>query len=243
MSKTRVGGANGLIDLLLPLVGYRATGTTTDKERVTALRALDLCEKYLSQGGAYKHLETRDSIYLEPDADTVEIPDGMDFGKDYTLWSPDGLGRVDVKPADQFTPNSASAYDSIGTTPLCAMLACDAADGKMKFWFNRANATLNEIAYPISFQRQVVNLTDGVAGPGTESVLPEGYEITILLPCAEELIKSRRSDPSLVALSPRLQERVAAFYDKYRSNKKDTVTDSNLQRRKSETDVMQTVAR
>jgi len=237
MAKVKVGGPDGLIDQFLVLVSRAPSTDVASAQRKDALKIFDRCEKAISQFDGLLYLVRRGLLTMASGASSAALPTAppMDFGKDFTVKMPSGRGDVDIVSAGDFTAPAYPSRDVIEAVASKAYLAIDSADGLMKLWFDWTNPGPGSVDFPIVFQQAVIDLVDGTAATNV-SLLPEGYELTILLPMAEEFTKTRRSQPSVEALTGELKVRMEAFYGKYRSNKQQAVTDRNRERRKVESD-------
>lgn len=230
-----VGGANGLIDRLLSLLDWRATSTTTDQERIDCLNSLDYCEQLIAQSESLLYLETEATLSLITARDYVALPDGsagtplIDYGKELILKRPGGEGIIEFRPADKFAAIRISTAYAIGSDPAYYTIVRDHTANERRFKFKPANTSGLTITIPIVFQRIPPTLTDLIT---TFSTLTDGYEVTLLLPAAEEYVKSRRHDFGIDNLSAALGQQLAEFYNKQRSNKEVAQTDRSRGRRK-----------
>lgn len=228
MAKVPVGGANGLIDRLLILVGWKATAVASDAERVDALNALNYAEKFIAQSEALSYLDFFSTLAVAGSG-LVAIPSDCDYGKDYAIENAEGTDVIAFKPKDEFSRYSSSTYDRVATTPFVHTIIIDSADSTLKFRFKPAvAATLN-----ITYQKIPPALTD--AG-GSFSMLPEGYELTILLTVAEQYIKRRKHALDADFLDAEGKAMLGMFYDKFRSSKQSAMTDQSREKRKIEED-------
>lgn len=236
-----IGGTNGLIDRLLSLVDWRFTTTTSDQERIDALNALDFCEQLIAQSESLMYLETETSLVLATARDYVILPTSpvIDFGKDITLGVPGGEGIIDYLPPDKFVAVKISTAYAIGSDPSYYTIARDHTSGERRFRFKPGNTSGVSITIPLWCQRVPPTLIDNVAGTGSSSALTDGYEVSLLLPMAEEYIKSKRHEFGLDQLSAALAAQLQEFYNKQRSNKEKAATDRGRERRKVDVTVAQ----
>lgn len=226
-----VGGTNGLIDRLLSLVDWRATPTTSDQERIDCLNALNICEQLIAQSESLMYLETETSLSLATGRDYVIIPTTplIDFGKDVTLGVPGGEGIIEYRPPDKFAALRISTAYAIGTDPAYYTITRDQTTAERRFKFKPSNTSGLTITIPLWCQVIPPALTDA---SNSVSMLPDGYELTLLLPMAEEYIKSKRHEFGLDSLSESLSAQLQEFYNKQRSNKEKAATDRGRERRK-----------
>ena len=226
MAKVPVGGTNGLIDRLLTLVGWKATSTTTDAERIDCLNAVNFAEQFIAQAEALSYLRTLGS--LTANAATVAVPTDIDLGKDYTIETSSGTAVVEHKAPDEFALYAAPTFERITAKAACHMIVREA--GALKFRFK---PTPSAETLPITYQAIPPALTDVNT---SYSMLPEGYELTLLLTIAEQYIKRRKHAQDADFLDAATKDMLGAFYDKYRDSKQKTMTDQGRERRKVEED-------
>ena len=236
-----IGGTNGLIDRLLSLVNWRYTVTTTDQERIDALNALDFCEQLIAQSESLMYLETETSLSLATARDYVILPANpvIDFGKDIVLGVPGGEGVIEYRPPDKFVGLKMDGAYAIGSEPAYYTIARDHTSGERRFRFKPANTSGAAMTIPLWCQRIPPTLIDNIAGTGSVSALTDGYEVSLLLPMAEEYIKSKRHEFGLDQLSAALGSQLQEFYNKQRSNKEKAATDRGRERRKVDVTVAQ----
>ena len=241
MAKIPVGGATGLITKLLMLVGWKATINPADQERVDALHFLNFAEKLISQSEALKYLDVRTTIALLTATSDVAVPSApvIDFGKDYWIETAGLDGLIPSSPPDEFAAMSLqnmTTGDRLTANPTRHLAALDGATTTMKFFFKPGNTSGSTMNLPITYQRIVPELIDDAA---SVSLLPETYEITLLLRVAELEIKRLRNEAGWEQLRDEVNGQngqLDLFYSKFRANKKTTQTDANLERRKVEDD-------
>jgi hypothetical protein len=226
MAKVAVGGTNGLIDRLLTLVGWQASANPSDPQRIDCLNALNFAESYIAQSEALKYLDVRTTISANAAAVAVPTNPAIDFGKDYVLETSDGLARIEVVPPDEFAARGSETFDRIVSKAAVAMLAVDASDATLK-WFFKPTPSAETI--PLTYQRVPAALTDS---GGSTSLLPEGYELTLLLMIAEAYVKRRRNSLESDFLDASTRALLDQFYDKQRTSKLKPMTDKSRERRK-----------
>lgn len=231
-----VGGTNGLIDRLLSLVDWTFSSDPAQQQRIDALNALNFCEQLIAQSESMMYLETETNLSLLTGNNYVAIPSNplIDFGKEIVIGRPSLDGVIEYRPPDKFAAErSASAY-AIGTEPSIYTIMRDHTSGERRFRFKPANTSGSTMTLPLIVQRIPPAFTDAA---GQVSSLPEGYELTLLLPMAEEYIKSKRHEFGLDKLSASLSAQLQEFYNKQRSNKEKAQTDRGRERRKADVTV------
>lgn len=229
-----VGGSNGLIDRLLTLMDWAFTSTPTDLQRVDCLNALNVCEQMIAQSESLMYLSTETSITVPNGQNYLLVPAApeIDFGKEVTVGRVAGDGVIEYLPPDKFAAiRTGSAYTINATTPVYFTILRDHTSGERRFRFKPGNTSGSSIVLPITVQRVPPALADDGA---SLSSLPVGYELTLLLPMAEEYLKSKRHEFGLDKLSESLGTQLAEFYNKQRSNKEKANTDRSRDSRKAD---------
>jgi hypothetical protein len=226
-----IGGANGLIDRLLELVDYKATSTTSDDERVTCLNAVNVCEQLIAQSESLMYLMHETTLTLATARDYVAVPTNppVDFGKEIVLGVPGGEGVIEYRPPDKFVAIRISTAYAISSDPSYYTIVVDQNTSERRFRFKPANSSGSTMTIPFWYQRVPPALTD--AGSSYSS-LPEGYELTLLLPMAAEYLKSNRNEFGVEKLSAALAAQLEEFYGKQRANKERATSDRSRERRK-----------
>jgi hypothetical protein len=228
MAKTKVGGTDGLIDRLIKRMGWKYTTNVADNERKDALAALNEAEQWIAQRESFLHLDSYTTVSLGAAGASVAVPSGIDMGKDITLESPAG-GIIEYAPPDEFISVAAPTHDAIGSTPSYYTIRYDTGASAFKFYFKPAAGGAGA-TIPISFQRVPVALVDNGS---SESTLPEGYELTLLLPRAEAELKRQMSKPGWQELSAEVKEDLERFFAQYRKSKEKATSDEGQARRKT----------
>lgn len=230
MAKIPVGGATGLITAyLLPIMGWADAAT----ERADCLNAINYAERYIANADALLYLNREWPIVVNNGAAAayVAIPTApaVDVGKDFTIEDENGMPLQYCAP-DELKGRTVASYDRVATGPAGYTVVIDPADEVPKFKFNPP-VPAGSRNYLLIGQRAIIALAD--AG-GSFSLLPEGYEITLLLPIAEQWLKQRKHEIDAAMLDPQTQRELDSFFEKQRVNKKHATTDKDLERRKIE---------
>lgn len=176
------------------------TGNGTDV--ANALADLIEADHAIQQLGSLNYLEFKTTITLPNAQDFVDLealPWGgsIDFGKKVRLGQPVGrkgelqfLGKGEFFTVPQWEVGAWNtdrpSYWTFVVTPVAA-----GQTGSRRIQFDRANATGGNLVYPIFGQQLPATIDNSNA---TKSSLPDGYEITLLLPYAEMARKRRLNE-------------------------------------------------
>lgn len=230
MAKTAV---DNLITNLCTRMGWATTSASVP--RADALRQLNIEERRISQSHSLSYLLVKTTIDIASTASTAVVPTtpAMDVGKSWSIGRSlaDAKGKLIYVPPDEFEEMVIDGYgDWTATSPTIVMLANTTADPPVPtFHFKPANTTGATLTLPITYQRVVAALTDG---PSSYSVLPEGYEDTLLLESAEAELKRQRREPGWDVLAMRVEKAVGMFYQGYRISREKPTTDREQEERK-----------
>lgn len=224
MAKTSVAT---LITDLCTRMGWSSTDSTA---RADALRQLNIEERRISQPYSMLYLQVVDttSVALANTASSVTLPT-CDFGKPLTIV---GLQFREIDALHEADDDTYGDYQS--TRPGFWSVANTTATPPVPtIYFSRANTTGSTITYTSIYQRIVAALTDSSS---SFSVLPEGYEDTLLLDSAEAELKRQKREPDAMLLLERVREARESLYGSYRTTKERPMTDREQIDRKTATD-------
>jgi hypothetical protein len=231
-NKIPVDGATGLITLyMLPFMGWPDTAAP----RADCLAALNYAERYIANRGSLLYLRRQWSLTMNP-GQFIAVPistatPAVDLGKDLVIEDENGVPLEYCSP-DELAGRAAASYDRVSTGPAAFTVVMDSVDEAMKFKFRPVLAVgAPARTYTLIGQRAVIALTDSGS---SSSLLPEGYEVTLLVPVAECYLKQRKHEIDAPLLDSQTQRELDAFTEGQRANKKHATTDGNLQRRKAE---------
>lgn len=230
------GGTNGLIDRLLSLVEWRFTSTTSDQERIDCLNALNICEQLIAQSESLMYLSTDVVLPLLNNFTSVAVPASpvIAFGKEIVLRDATDTGVIEYLPPDKFAAmRNDSVYLAGMLHPVFFTIVWDHAASERQFKFKPGNTSGVTYSMTLTAQRVPPALVDSTSA----SILPEGFELTLLLPMAEQYLKSKRNEFGLETLSASLQSQLAEFYNQQRSNKEKALTDRGKTMRKQDVTV------
>lgn len=209
-------------------------GTITDRlgwgsadaaKRLIVLDALNKSEKFIAQQGSFLYLSKRSTINLLSATSSVASPADYDYGKAAAIIG--DLGPLEFKRLGEFDAvilrTSSTGYSIRNDRPSFWTFAFSA--GVATIFFGPANTSGGTIAYTFTYQRTVVDLLDNSV---SVSLLPEGYEQTILVDRAEWLIKDKLAAPMSPTFVQSITEGLQQFYGSQRTNKPEAITDPEI---------------
>lgn len=219
---------NTLITRLCRRLGWN---DATAAARTDALNALNEAQKRICGRHSFSFLNVRTTISLSNSSDNVVAPTApaIDFGKSVVIERPDGA-EIEFRSIDEIANEAAYTYLMVETTkPSFWTFYNTTADPPVPtLLFKPANTTGSSLSLTISYQRVIADLTDGA----TTSAMPEGYELSILLPEAEIEEKQLAHDvvpPERIGIH---EANKGAFYDAFRTTKEEPRTDTEAAQRK-----------
>lgn len=194
-------------------------------ERVDMLRQLNVSQQAIVQDVSLRFLLTDGTLSLSNNASSVAVPSTLDDGKAMALGKSSGIGDIEyVEPDAWYRTN----VDGSPTSPIYYTISLLA--GVLSFSFKPANTTGNTISIPYKAQLIPVAMTDSGA---SFSVLPEGWEDTLLLDHAELELRRYHNEAVPEYLATRAKDKQERLYASYRSTKEQTMTDREQQERKA----------
>jgi len=200
--------------------------------RAKCLDALNEAERYIATQGSFIYLSKQTTITLvnTPGSnDFLPVPTSpaMDYGKFAVIR--DATGILTYLPPDQF-PNGGigTAYLLRPLVPAVWTLGLDSGSVP-SFFFYPANTSVGSVAYTLRYQRAVTDLTD--AG-NSYSLLPEGYEQTLLIRRAEADLRRTLNRKNWDMLMGEFDKQISSFYNGQRTSKESSKTDNEVAQRK-----------
>ena len=228
-----VGGADGLIDRLLFLLGWKATAVTTDQERKDALACLNWAQRFVNNREALLHLNYTWSITVGVNATKIDLAAApfttipFDYTKDHLLRDGNGM-PIEYLPIDRFH-RAFATNDRVFTSPSGYIISVDDADSKRYIMFDEAQPA--SATFKLHGQRYPADLTDA---NNSYMLLPEGDELVLGLPIAEQFAKTRKFSMDVEVLDAGTRAELEFFYARNRTNKLTPATDGNRTRRINE---------
>lgn len=225
MAKT---AATDLVTNIIRRMGWPDDASTG---RADVLRALNDAYMEILQKHSLLFLQVRTTLTLPTATLLLPAPTSplIDIGKTCIIGLPSSAGELVYKAPDEFEREPAYTYGAWGNTvPACWTFATDTS-GTLQIHFRPGNTSGLSVVYTISYQQVAAELTDGVGA----TLLPEGYEDTLLTNFAEEKLRRYHGAPGWQELAQRNAADLEAFYEKYRATKERPWTDREQMDRKA----------
>jgi hypothetical protein len=220
MAKTT--GATLITDLAKRL-DLDSTDATT---RTDMLRQLNISQHEIVQAHSLKFLADDGTLTLTSTASSVAVPTGIDTGKAMTLGRADGKGSLKYIPLDEWYQKRRNTYGSLAQTePNSYTIINDA--GTETFLFDVA-ASGGSKSIPYIAQK----IATAIADSSSTSILPEGWEDTLLLTHAEAELRRLNKEPLAEELYARANDLKERLYSSYRTTKEQQMTDREQEERK-----------
>lgn len=209
-------------------------GFVRTAQRVTVLDALNRTERFLANLGSMLYLERRTTLALATADNDTAAPDDYAYGKKAVIVDP--RAALDSRELTYLPPGE---FDTIGQSPTGNTIDTS----RPSYWtftfttatptkmivFAPSNTTGSTITYTFQYQRRVELLTDS----GAFSLVPPGWEMTLLLDCAVWLIKDKLHWPVSQRFEERLDSQMAAFLSEQMVAKPDAGTDADISLRRA----------
>ena len=205
-------------------------GFVRTAQRATVLDALNRTERFLANLGSMLYLDRRTTLALTTADGDVAAPDDYAYGKRAAIIDP--RAALDLRELTYLPPGE---FDLIGASPggnvidttrpsYWTFSFVGASPAKM-IVFAPSNTSGSTITYTFQYQRRVDLLTDSGA---SFSLVPAGWEMTLLLDSAVWLIKDHLHWPISQRFEDRLDGQVAAFLSEQMVSKPDAGTQSDI---------------
>ncbi|GEM_PF-1835195 len=226
MAKTTI---DILVTELCNRIGWDTAGST---QRADALKELDRAEKYIQQRHSLLNLMYATTATLNNNSSQVAMPSNFDYGKDVIVQDSASGDQLEyIPPSDWWDSDQDSYGDWKATRPEGFTFFGDGT-GVMFINFRPKNMTGGGLTYNILGQRTLITLIDANNGVGSTSLLPEGFETTLLLNRAEAVLKRVLRRAGWEELMQTVEGDIEAFYASYRASKEEAMTDREQKERK-----------
>ncbi len=214
MAKT---SAPQLITDLLHRMGQNENGT---QERIDALHQLNISQQDMCQEHSLRFLVANATLSVI--ASSCAVPVTIDDSKTMTLGRVSGDGEIVYVEVDSwFTTGIDTQGEAAAQTEPTLYTIAGAT-----FLFKPA--ALNA-AVPYLAQLRVADMVDDGAH---FSVLPEGWENTLLVPAAEIVLRGTANEPRVAELQAIVTAKLTELYGSYRTSKEAAKTDQEQKERK-----------
>lgn len=197
--------------------------STDSTVRADALRQLNISQKMICQDHSLRFLNGSGTVSVI--ASSVTVPATIDDSKMMTLGKPSSDGEIEYVPPDEWFRTRTDLYGegAVPTEPSHYTVAV--VGGVLKLLFLPAALTAT---VPYLAQLLVTDMADG----GGFSVLPEGWEDTLLLDHAEMEMRRFLDEPQWQQLEARVNDKKERLYSSYRTTKEQAMTDREQPERK-----------
>lgn len=188
-------------------------------------------ERLISQPGSFLYLSKRYPLILNNNAESIAMPTSpaVDYGKSMSLRIVGEKGYLTYYPHDRFMTGAVSSFYALrNNQPACWTFARDAAQ-VMTIFLNPKNTTGGNLSLELTAQMTVAALVDT---PASFSLLPEGYELTLLAKYMEAEWGRVLSRPGAARVREEFDELLEIFYAAQRTSKEHAGTDTEASQRK-----------
>lgn len=207
--------------------------TVTAGHRARVLAALNEAERFISQPGSFLYLQKKYSVTLNSAASSVPLPTSpaIDFGKSMSLRIIGEPGYMTYVSPDRFmTKAGASFYALRNDRPAAWTLMRDASQ-VLTIYVDPANTTGGNLTLELTAQMAVTALVDSGSN---FSLLPDGYELTLLLGRAVAQVKWQLDRPDWKPKQDETDQLLQLFHAGQRVSKAFTTTDPESVQRKQD---------
>lgn len=218
--------------LLITNLAQRLDLDSTDAVgvRPDMLRQLNVSQQNILQDHSLSFLITSASLSLlnSGGGNTVAVPATLDVGKAITLGRASGDGEIQFVPlSDWFRTNNDTYRMPSQTDPAYWTIA--SVSGTSTFLLKPANTSGGTLTIPYLAQLVPVAMADSGA---SFSMLPEGWEDTLLLDSAEAELRRFHGEPFWQEVFARANDKKERLYASYRTTKEQPMTDREQKERK-----------
>ena len=214
---------------LITLLAKRMDLDSADANvRADLLQQLNISQQDICHDHSLSFLVTNSSVTLNSALSYVAVPTGVDVGKTVTLSRVAADGEIEYVPVDEWWRKRIDTYGSPTETEPSFFTVANVS-GVVSFLFKPGNTSGGNLVIPYIAQMVATDMTDGGA---SYSVLPEGWENTLLLIDAEAELRRVQNEPQWADMKARANERKERLYSSYRTTKEQAMTDREQQERK-----------
>lgn len=198
--------------------------------RPDMLRQLNVSQQNILQDHSLSFLAAQGNLSLltSGGGNTVAVPTTIDRGKAITLGRAAADGELEFVPLSEWFRTNVDQYRmSAQTEPSYFTIAL--ASAVDTFLFKPANTSGGTLTIPYIAQLIPVALTDANS---SFSLLPEGWEDTLLLDSAEAELRRFHGEPFWQEIFARANDKKERLYASYRTTKEQPMTDREQKERK-----------
>lgn len=222
MAKT---GAQLLITNLAQRLDLDSTDATV---RVDMLRQINISQQNILQDHSLSFMTDNGSRTLASAASSAAVPTTIDVGKAITLGRAAGDGELQFVPLSEWWRANVDTYRMPTQTEPSFWTIAQVA-GVSTFLFKPANTSGGTLTIPYLAQLIPVAMTDA---SNSFSMLPEGWEDTLLLDSAEAELRRFHGEPFWQEIFARANDKKERLYASYRTTKEQAMTDREQKERK-----------
>lgn len=204
---------------------------TDSPKRARVLAAINEGERFIGQPFSVLYLQRKYSFTIGNSASSVAMPTSpaVDYGKAMSLRIVGQPGYLRYVPADRFVVGAMASYYDVGEDYPAVWTFMRDASGTMTIYVDPANTSGGNLTFELTAQQAVADLTDSSSN---FSLLPDGYELTLLLGRAEAQIRRQLSRPDWKSKQDEFDDMLQAFYMSQRTTKTQPKTDAETVQRK-----------
>lgn len=202
---------------------------TDSAVRADMLRQLNISHHAALQDHSLRFIEDYGSVALPSAASAVAVPTTLDDGKAMRLGRPAGDGELRYVPPDEWFRTRVDTYrEPSSTAPSDYTIA--QVSGVRTLLFKPSNTSGGTLTIPYVAQLIPVAISDSGS---SFSMLPEGWEDTLLLDDAEAEIRRFQGEPFWQDMKARANDKKERLYNSYRTTKEQPLTDREQPERKA----------
>lgn len=202
-------------------------------DRTDMLRQLNISQQQLTQEESLSFMLADDTLTLNSAASSAAVPSTIDVGKGVTLGRASGDGEIEWVPPDEWYRTHLDTY-RMPSQAAPSYFTIARVSSVSTFLFKPPNTSGGPLTIPYKAHIVATALTDAT---DSLSVLPEGWENTILLDLAELELRKLNGEPIPEYLPPRVRDGRKALYANYRTTKEQPMTDREQAERKQAREV------
>lgn len=202
--------------------------STDSTVRGDMLRQLNISHQSVLQDHSLRFLQVSATVSVSSAASSAAVPTTIDDGKALILGRAAADGEIEYVPPDEWYRTRLDTYDEpTQTSPSYYTIALVGSTNT--FLFKPANTTGGSISIPYLAQLIPVAMADSGA---SFSMLPEGWEDSLLLDDAEAELRRAHGEPFWQEMKERANDKKERLYSSYRTTKDQANTDRESREKK-----------
>lgn len=192
------------------------------------LRQLNISQQNVLQDHSLSFMSTNGTLSLSSAASSAAVPSTIDRGKAIALGRASGDGEIEYIPQSEWFRTNIHTYRMPTQTEPSYFTIVQVA-GVDTFLFKPANTSGGTLSIPYLAQLVPVAMTNSGS---SFSMLPEGWEDTLLLDSAEAELRRFHGEPFWQEVFARANDKKERLYASYRTTKEQPMTDREQKERK-----------